>query len=263
VDRQAGTVPPSLGELWQRADLGLQQAVADHDHQGIASAVAAFEQAEDLAAQTGDPNHGAALINLVNALLVQAEECYSDAALDKALQLTESHDYLFSDHPLRLAYLGKRGRAQLIKAQRTGDLAVMRRAVQVQRQRQKVAHKRHPLHVECMLDLGVSLIHSSVMADSPHELDEAVAVLTAAKRRLDSSVDPVGAENSIHVTRPDGIRRSGHRREPFFGRCTDQGRSVRAAVSAAPRRAGGGAAGADCGGSRTGAGSAAGGSGSR
>ena len=212
MDTQAGTVPPSLEELWQRADLGWQQAVAEHDHQGIASAVAAFEQAEDLAAQTSDPNHGAALINLVNALLVQAEECYSDAALDKALQLTESHDHLFSDHPLRLAYLGKRGRALLVKAQRTGDLAVMRRAVQVQRQRQKVADKRHPQHVECMLDLGVSLIHSSVMADSPRELDEAVAVLTAAKRRLDSSVDPAAVLSALgnarlnrflHVTRRD------------------------------------------------------------
>lgn len=212
MDRQAGSVSPSLEELWQRADLSLQQALADHDNQGIASAVATFEQAADLAGQTGDPNHPAALINLTNALLVQAEECYSDAALDKALKLTKRHDHLFSDHPLRLAYLGKRGRALLIKAQRTADLTVMRRAVQVQRQRQKVAHKRHPQHGECMLDLGVSLIHSSAMADSPRELDEAVAVLTAAKRRPDNSADPAAVLSALgnarlnrflHITRRD------------------------------------------------------------
>src|ERR1017187_6438203 len=42
---------------------------------------------------------------------------------------------------------------------------------------------------------------------------------------------PVGAENFIHVTRPGGIRRSCHRREPFFGRGSDQDRPVRVAVS--------------------------------
>jgi hypothetical protein len=74
-------VSPSLEELWQCADLSLQQALADHDSQGIARAVATFEQAADLAGQEGDPNQSAALINLTNALLVQTEESYSDAAL--------------------------------------------------------------------------------------------------------------------------------------------------------------------------------------
>ena len=83
------------------------------------------------------------------------------------------------------------------------------------------------------------------------------------RRRRPAQRAAVGAENSIHVTRPDGIRRSGHRREPVFGRCTDQGRSVRAAVSAVPRRAASGEAGASCGGSRTRARSAGDGSGSR
>jgi hypothetical protein len=45
---------------------------------------------------------------------------------------------------------------------------------------------------------------------------------------------PVGAEKLIHVTRPGGIRRSGHRREPVFGSGSARGRSVRVAVSAAP-----------------------------
>ena len=57
--------------------------------------------------------------------------------------------------------------------------------------------------------------------------------------------------------RSGGIRRSGHRREPVFGGGTGRGRPVRVAVSAARRRAGSGAAGGDCGGSGTRAGSAA------
>ena len=69
-------------------------------------------------------------------------------------------------------------------------------------------------------------------------------------------LDLVGAENSSHVTRPGGIRRSGHRRERAVGRGIAQGGPVRVAVSAARRRAGIGAAGADGGGFRTGAGSA-------
>jgi len=85
VEGRATSVSPSLEELWQSADLSLRRALADHDSQGIASAVATFERAADLAGQEGDPNHPAALINLTNALLVQAEECYSDAALDRAL----------------------------------------------------------------------------------------------------------------------------------------------------------------------------------
>ncbi len=56
----------------------------------------------------------------------------------------------------------------------------------------------------------------------------------------------VGAENFIHVTRPGGIRRSCHRREPAFGRGTDQDRPVRVAVSVVPRRAATGEAGAGC-----------------
>jgi hypothetical protein len=73
----------------------------------------------------------------------------------------------------------------------------------------------------------------------------------------------VRADNLVHVMPPGGIRLSGRRPELVFGRGTGRGRPVRVAVSAARRRAGSGAAGADCGGSRTGAGSAADGPGSR
>ena len=66
---------------------------------------------------------------------------------------------------------------------------------------------------------------------------------------------PVRAEDLIQVMRPGDIRLSGHRREPVFGRGTDRDGPARVAVSAARRRAESGAAGADCGGSRTRAGS--------
>ena len=85
----------------------------------------------------------------------------------------------------------------------------------------------------------------------------------SAGKRCGGRAGSVGAENFIHVTRPGGIRRSCHRREPASGPGTDQDRPVRVAVSAVPRRAASGEAGADCGGSRTRARSAADGSGSR
>jgi hypothetical protein len=67
----------------------------------------------------------------------------------------------------------------------------------------------------------------------------------------------VRAENLVHVMRPADIRGSGQRRECLFGRGTALDRSVRVAVSAARLSGGSGVAGADCGGSRTGAGSVA------
>jgi len=175
----------------------LQQASTDHDCQEFAKAVALFDQVVDLAGRQGGPNYPVALINLISALLVQAEECDFDAALDKALHLIDCNCHLFIDHPLRLAYLGKRGRALLMKAQRTGDLVTMRQAVQTYKERRKMAPRGHPKHGECMHDLGVSLIHCSVMADSPSEVDEAVAVLTALKRRPDSSVDRAAVMSSL------------------------------------------------------------------
>jgi hypothetical protein len=90
------------------------------------------------------------------------------------------------------------------------------------------------------------------------EYDEA----TAWSHR-ETPAQAVRADNLVHVMPPGGIRWSGHRPEPVFGRGTGRGRPARVAASAARRRAGSGEGGADCGGSRTGAGSAAGRSGSR
>src|SRR6266487_5459832 len=86
---------------------------------------------------------------------------------------------------------------------------------------------------------------------------------SAGQLRGTGDRDAVGAENLVHVMRPGDIRRSGHRRECVFGRGTARDRPVRVAVSAARRRAGSGAAGAHCGGSRNRAGSAADGPGSK
>ncbi len=72
---------------------------------------------------------------------------------------------------------------------------------------------------------------------------------------------PVRAGNLVHVMRPGDIRLSGHRREPVVGRGNRRDRPVRVVVSAARRRPGSGVADADCGGSRSRAGSAAGGPG--
>ena len=40
-----------------------------------------------------------------------------------------------------------------------------------------------------MFDLGVTLLHSGIMFDKPGDLDEAIAVLEAVKRRPDSSAN--------------------------------------------------------------------------
>ena len=138
--------------------------------------MAKFEEIARRAPEDDEPNYPVALINWMNALIVQAEECDSDAALDETLGLIDRHGHRFDEHPLRLAFLGKQARALLMKAQRTGALDLMRRAVGVQKQRQSTARKGHPEHGACMLDLGITLIHYSTMADSLTEVDEAVAV---------------------------------------------------------------------------------------
>ena len=64
------------------------------------------------------------------------------------------------------------------------------------------------------------------------------------------------AENLVHVMRPGGIHRSGSRCGFAFGRGTGRDRPVGVAVSTAQRSPVTGESGADCGGSRTDAGSA-------
>jgi len=148
-----------------------------------------FERIEDSARRARHPEYWKSLINLANALIAQAEAGGPDAALDRALDLLNRHDQLFRDHALRPAYLTRQGKALLIKAQRTGDRSVMREAVRVQKARKNLAPKGHPERGACMFDLGVTLLHSGAMSGNLGDLDEAVAVLAAANRRPDSSVD--------------------------------------------------------------------------
>ena len=86
------------------------------------------------------------MLNLINVLSAQAEVSDSDDALNRALDLLDEHEELFQDDGSRLAYLAKRGSALLMKAQRSRDPSVMREAVQVQRDRKKLAPKGHPQH---------------------------------------------------------------------------------------------------------------------
>ena len=90
---------------------------------------------------------------------------------------------------MRPAYLARQGKALLVKAQRTGDPSVMRDAVGVQKTRKTLVPRGHPEHGACMFDLGVTLLHSGTIFDKPEDLDEAIAVLEAVKRRPDSSAN--------------------------------------------------------------------------
>jgi hypothetical protein len=109
-------------------------------------------------------------------------------ALNRALDLLDGHEETFQDDGSLLEYLAKRGSALLMKAQRSRDRAVMDKAVQVQRDRQKLAPKGHLQHGVSLYDLGMALLHRGSTFDRPGDLDEAVNVLEAAKRRPDDSV---------------------------------------------------------------------------
>ena len=128
------------------------------------------------------------MLNLISALLVQAEVSNSDDALNRALDMLDEQAESFRDGGLRLGYLAKRGSALLMKAQRSRDPAVMAEAVQVQRDRKKLAPRGHPQHGVCLYDLGMALLHSGTTFDRPGDLYEAVNVLEAANRRPDDSV---------------------------------------------------------------------------
>ena len=175
-----------LAAMTGRAEASLKRACATGDPQEIADAVAEFERIEETA---GEPEYPTALINLVNALIVQAEASGSDTALDRALNLLDCRVQLFRVHPLRLAYLASQGKALLMKAQRTGRQSLMRKAVRVLKEREKMTPRGHPERGACMFDLGVTLLHSGAMFGSPADLAGAVAVLEAVKKRPGPSVD--------------------------------------------------------------------------
>jgi hypothetical protein len=94
----------------QRAGDAIQRACSSGNGQGVADAVAEFERITQTA---GEAAHPTAMLNLINALLAQAEVSDSDDALDRALDLLDEHEELFRDEVLRLAYLAKRGSAPL------------------------------------------------------------------------------------------------------------------------------------------------------
>lgn len=189
--------PADLAVATARAADNMRRSTAAHDAEGIAGAVTQFEEIVISARLTNDPNLPGTLVNVITALLVQSEECGSDAALNRALDLLDRHEQLLSDPLWRLSYLEKRGAALLYKAQRTGDRALVRQAVETHRERHRAARKGHPQYGACMLNLGVTLLHSSAMADSPRDVDEAVAVLSALKRRPDGSVDRAAVLSSL------------------------------------------------------------------
>lgn len=187
--RGAADESARLAAMTERASSTLERASAAGDLGGIVHAVAMFEQVEDIARRRRHPEYWKSLINLANALIVQAEAGGLDDALDRALNLLDRHEQLFRDPPLRLAYLARQGKALLMKAQRTGEESVMRKAVRVQKERTKKAPRGHPEHGASMFDLGVTLLHSGTMFRNLADLGQAVAVLESARKQLDPSSD--------------------------------------------------------------------------
>jgi tetratricopeptide (TPR) repeat protein len=176
---------PPIAERTQRAGDALMRASAAGDERAIADAVAEFEQITQIADGSAFPT---AMLNVINALFVQAEVSNSDTALDRALELLDDHEDSFPDDGLRSLYLAKRGNALLMKAQRSRDPSVMAEAVKMLRGRQKLASKGHEQHGVGLYDLAMALLHKGTMFDKPGDLYEAVNLLEAAKRRPDDSV---------------------------------------------------------------------------
>lgn len=226
----AGGESARLAALTERAEKALERACAAGDPQGIADAVAKFERIEGRAREPRRRQYPTALINLVNALIVQPEASGSDAALDRALELLDRHEQLFQDHPLRLAYLARQGKALLMKAQRTGDQSVMREAVRVQKERKTLAPKGHPEHGACMFDLGVTLLHSGTMSGNLADLGEAVTVLEAVKRRPDPSVDRAAVLSALGNARLDRFLRVTRRDQAELDAALEDHRQAMAAV---------------------------------
>ncbi|MGO9293064.1 MAG: CHAT domain-containing protein [Streptosporangiaceae bacterium] len=161
----------------------LEAAVMAGDPDGAAEAVAMFTRVEEAARRTRDPQYWKSVINLANALMAQAETGDPGATSDRALDVLDRDDDLFRDADARSAYLASKGRALLMKAQHTGERAVMRDAVRVQKERTELAPKRTPERTLCMFDLGVTLLHSAAMFGDPCDHNEAVDVLAAVERR--------------------------------------------------------------------------------
>lgn len=187
--RGAADESARLAAMVEGARRALEHASAAGDPRGIANAVTIFEQVEDIARQKSHPEYWKSLINLANALIAQAEAAGPDEALDRALNLLNRHEELFRELPSRLAYLARKGKALLMKAQRTGDVSVMREAVRAQKERRTKAPRGHPEYGASMFDLGVTLLHSGAMFGSLADMADAVAVLEAVKKRPDASVD--------------------------------------------------------------------------
>jgi hypothetical protein len=120
----------AMAEAIQCVSDALMQAGASGDEQGAAAAVAEFEQIRE---DAREPAYPTAVLSLITALLIQAEVSNSDNALNRALDLLDDHEETFRDDGWRLEYLAMRGRALLMKAQRSRDPVVMDKAVQVQR----------------------------------------------------------------------------------------------------------------------------------
>ena len=130
-----------------------------------------------------------AVVNLVGALIAQAQASGEDDPLDRALTMLDVHAHLFRDLPMRASYLEKKGRALLMRAQRTGSRPVMCEAVSTWKKRAKLSPKGRPGHDATMVDLGITLLHSGAMFRRVEDLDEAVAVLDAVKKNSDGSAD--------------------------------------------------------------------------
>ncbi|HUC59748.1 MAG TPA: hypothetical protein VMA95_20280, partial [Streptosporangiaceae bacterium] len=196
-----------LAALTARASADLERASAAGDAEGIAEAVALFEQIEDQARRDDHPEYLKSVINLVNALIRQVEAGGSDELLDGALRFLDLHQQEFEVSDLYVGYLMRKGKALLLKGQHSGCRKIMRAAIRVQRERVRRAPRGHSEHGVSMFDLGVTLLQSGSMFGDISELSEAVAVLDSIRKRPDSSTSRAAVLSGLGNARLERFRR--------------------------------------------------------
>ena len=169
----------------------MRQAQESHDCEGIDEAVSMRIATASRAKHESPENYPAALINVISSLLVQAEECDSNAAINQALGMLYEHEVLFSGGQLEVAYLGLKGHALMVNEQRQGSPRIMRQSVGAYRRRDKISLKEDTNFGQYRLELGIALREFGLMSGSWREIHEAVAVLDSLEHREDSSVNGI------------------------------------------------------------------------
>jgi len=189
----------------------LDSALTAGDSQSIADAVSLLEEVESACNRGPHEEYWKSVVNLADALIKQAEADRSDGPIDRALDLLDANEQHFRTDDQQVRFLQQKGQALLLKAQREVDKSVMREAVKVRRKRARVTPRGQQGYGEGMLELGITLLHSGTMFRNIAELDEAVAVLEAAKKHPDGSADRSLVLTSLGNARLERLLRSAGR----------------------------------------------------